>query len=96
MRVVLPALLSLLVAMPAFAQPLRCTTPPRAPLCLERLQPGADASSLAQCRSEIRGYVSQSTRYADCLEDAAARARQDSNRAERKLDCLQSGSGYCS
>ncbi len=95
MRMPLLALLLLLPAA-ALAQPMRCNTPPRAPFCLDRLQPGADPSSLAQCRSESRSYISQMTRYSDCLQDEAARARQDRDRAERKLDCLQSGSGYCS
>lgn len=89
-------LLLLLLPLPASAQPIRCATPPRAPLCLERLQPGTDASTLAQCRSEARSYISQITRYSDCLQDEASRARQERARAERKLDCLQSGSGFCS
>ncbi|MBX3456113.1 hypothetical protein [Ferrovibrio sp.] len=88
--------IALLIPATAMAQPMRCATPPRAPLCLDRLQAGADASSLSQCRSETRSYASQMTRYSDCLQDEATRARQERDRAERKLDCLQSGSGYCS
>jgi hypothetical protein len=95
MRWLFAPLCLLVINAAAQAQPARCATPPREPLCLDRLGSSNDPQAVAYCRSEVNDYRSRMSRYVDCLSDEIERSRRQRDRAEDRLDCFARGSGYC-